>query len=87
MLASDLPDEPWFERELVDYFPAALHRFGEAVARHSLRREIIANRIANSLVNRGGITFAHRAMEETGASLAEVARAYVVAREVFDQRE
>ncbi|NLE98266.1 MAG: NAD-glutamate dehydrogenase, partial [Propionibacterium sp.] len=86
LLASDVPDDPWLERELVDYFPAPLHAFRDAIARHPLRREIIANRVANSLVNRGGITFAHRAMEETGASLAEVARAYVIAREVYDQR-
>ncbi|SDL42041.1 NAD-glutamate dehydrogenase [Tessaracoccus oleiagri] len=86
LLASDVPDDPWFERELVEYFPAPLHEFADAIARHPLRREIIATRIANSLVNRGGISFAHRAMEETGASMADVARAYVVAREVFDQK-
>ena len=36
------------------------------------------------MVNRGGITFAYRAGEETGASPEQVARAYVVCREVFD---
>ena len=35
------------------------------------------------MVNRGGISFAFRASEETGASPVEVARAYTVAREVF----
>ena len=84
LLASGVPDDPWFEAELAEYFPAPLHGFTEALRTHPLRREIIANRIANSVVNRGGITFAHRAVEESGAGLAEVAKAFVIAREVFD---
>ena len=36
------------------------------------------------MVNRGGITFAFRAAEETGATPEQVARAFVVCREVFD---
>ena len=36
------------------------------------------------MVNRGGITFAYRAPEETGATPEQVARAYIVCREVFD---
>ena len=36
------------------------------------------------MVNRGGITFAFRAEEETGATPEQVARAFVVCREVFD---
>ncbi|WP_418607543.1 NAD-glutamate dehydrogenase [Georgenia sp. SUBG003] len=84
LLESDLPDEPWFETELRQYFPQALQdRFADEMSRHRLRREIIATRVANSVVNRGGITFVYRAMEETGAGAAEVARAFVVAREVF----
>ena len=39
--------------------------------------------LVNDMVNRGGITFAFRAGEETGAGPVEVARAYAVAREVF----
>ena len=36
------------------------------------------------MINRGGITFAYRAGEETGATPEQVARAYVVCREIFD---
>jgi glutamate dehydrogenase len=39
------------------------------------------------MVNRGGITFAYRAIEETGAATPQVARAYAVCREVFGLRE
>ena len=51
---------------------------------HPLRREIVTNAVVNSMVNRGGITFAFRAAEETGATPEQVARAFVVCREVFD---
>jgi glutamate dehydrogenase len=59
-------------------------RVGDQLAEHPLRRQIVSTVVANSIVNRGGITFVYRALEETGASAPEVARAYSVVREVFD---
>jgi glutamate dehydrogenase len=85
LLASGLPDDPWFQRTVVDYFPAQIRdRYAGDVANHPLRREIITNAVANSMVNRGGITYAFRAGEETGARVDQIARAFVVSREVFD---
>jgi glutamate dehydrogenase len=51
-----------------------------------LSREIIATLITNSMVNRMGPVFAYRTQDETGSDLASVARAYAIAREVFDIR-
>jgi glutamate dehydrogenase len=88
LLAGDLPDDPWFTGILRDYFPARLvERHGDRLAGHPLRREIITTCLVNEMVNRGGITFAFRAWEETGAGADLVARAYTVCREVFDLRE
>ncbi|HEV7172740.1 NAD-glutamate dehydrogenase [Pedococcus sp.] len=85
LLPSELPDDPWFQQTLTDYFPSALReQYAEDLAGHPLRREIITNSVVNSMVNRGGITFAFRAMEETGATPEQIARAFVVAREIFD---
>jgi glutamate dehydrogenase len=85
LLATTLPEDPFFAETLADYFPAPLRRqYAEQIATHPLRREIITNSVVNSMVNRGGITFAYRAAEETGASPDQIARAYVVCREVFD---
>jgi glutamate dehydrogenase len=53
---------------------------------HRLRREIISTIVANQLVDRAGTTFAFRLGEETGASPSTLARAYAVAREVFEMR-
>ncbi|MCW2723139.1 MAG: gdhB1 [Frankiales bacterium] len=84
LLGSALPEEPWFDRALRGYFPADLvDRYGERPERHPLRREIITTAVVNDIVDRGGITFVFRAIEETGASPAEVVRAYTVAREIF----
>jgi glutamate dehydrogenase len=85
LIASALPDDPWFEQTLREYFPEPLRvQYANEIAAHPLRREIVTNSVANSMVNRGGITFAFRAVEETGALPEQVARAYVVCREVFD---
>ena len=57
-----------------------------AIARHRLRREIIATVVANDLVNRAGITFVHDMRARTGRGAGDVARAYSIVREVFELR-
>jgi len=85
LLPSELPDDPWFQSTLAGYFPEPIReRFAAELAEHPLRREIVTNAVVNSMVNRGGITFAFRAIEETGATPEQIARAFVVAREIFD---
>ncbi|HET7757551.1 MAG TPA: NAD-glutamate dehydrogenase [Steroidobacteraceae bacterium] len=87
LLASDVPEDPYFSHELQRYFPVPVQeRFARAIAHHRLRREIIATATANSLVNRMGPTFVSRAQEDTGAEPAQVARAYTAAREIFAMR-
>ncbi len=84
LLESPLPDERWFGGALRAYFPEPIvARFDGLLESHPLRRQIITTLVVNDMVNRGGITFAFRAGEETGAGPVEVARAYTVAREVF----
>jgi glutamate dehydrogenase len=87
LLASDLPDDPHLAGELERYFPTAVQRrFARRLARHPLRREIVASQVTNSLVNRVGTTFVFRLSEETGATGSDIARAFIVARQVFDLR-
>jgi glutamate dehydrogenase len=69
---------------LSDYFPARLRdRFGEAMDGHRLRREIVATKVASSLVDRAGTSFLFRMVEETGATVPELARAQVATRRIF----
>lgn len=80
-----LADDPWFSQTLHSYFPKQLsERFGEHLATHPLRREIVATVVANDMINMGGISFAFRAMEETTVSAAAVARGFVVMRQIWD---
>jgi len=84
LLPSALPDDAWFQRTLTGYFAEPIpSAYAAELSSHPLRREIITNSVVNSMVNRGGITFAFRAAEETGAGPELIARAFVVCREVF----
>ncbi len=85
LLTSDLPDDAALEPELFGYFPPQIrHRFAAEIAEHPLRREIVATRVVNDLVNRMGISFDHRVTEETGAMVADIARAFLAARTIVD---
>ncbi len=84
LLASDLPDDPYLLRELLAYFPKTLRdRFPQEISAHRLRREIIATRLANAMLNRGGATLMTRLKDETGKPAAQIVRAFVLVREVF----
>ncbi len=85
LVASNLPDDPYFSASLKAYFPKVLsEKFGDAIARHPLKREIIAAFIANTVLNRTGATFVNFLAAEAAASAADVVRAYTLAREIFD---
>ena len=84
LLKSRVPDDDYLAREMQTAFPARLaQKFGEAMSRHRLKREIVSTQIANDLVNHMGITFVQRLKESTGMSAANVAGAYVIVRDVF----
>jgi glutamate dehydrogenase len=84
MLDSDMPDDPHFERDLLDNFPPALvERFPEALKQHQLKREIIATILSNAVVNRMGVAFAHRMAADHGHGRGEVLKAYALAHEIF----
>lgn len=84
LLKSRVPDDDYLAREMQTAFPARLtQKFGEAMRRHRLKREIVSTQIANDLVNHVGITFVQRLKESTGMSAANVAGGYVIVRDVF----
>jgi glutamate dehydrogenase len=86
LLETDVADDPDLAGELDRYFPTRLsERFRHRFPQHRLRREIVVTGLVNGMVNRAGLSFAFRMCEESGASPADVVRAYEVARAVFDQ--
>jgi len=81
--ASTLPDDPVFAPLLRAYFPTALQAEGFAVfvARHRLRRDLVATALANMVVNRLGCGGLARLV--AGAEPAEVVGATWLAAELF----
>ncbi len=85
--ASRLPDDPTLQSELREAFPLEMRdRFADAIDDHRLRREIIATKIANRIVNRMGIIHPFELAEEEGCALADVAAMFVAAERLFDMR-
>ncbi|MCG9696502.1 NAD-glutamate dehydrogenase [Shewanella sp. Isolate11] len=84
LLTPEITDDPFLSQLLIEYFPRQLQqKYTERMVNHPLRAEIIATSLANELVNDMGLNFVQRMQDETGASVAEAAICYTMAREVF----
>ncbi|TPN14996.1 NAD-glutamate dehydrogenase [Mesorhizobium sp. B2-3-3] len=84
IVASDVPDDAHFDRDLMGYFPDRMaKKYATEIHGHRLRREIIARVVANDLVNRGGPSFVNRLQEATGRTAADVVRTFAVVRDGF----
>ncbi len=80
----EVVEDPFYRDMLAGYFPPLMRsKFAEPIQQHRLKNEIIAMQLANDMVNFGGANFAHRMVDETGVSFAEVASCFTLAREVF----
>ncbi len=85
ILASDIPDDPSLIQDAGYYFPPPIRAaFGDLIPGHRLRREISATYVTNSMTNRAGPTFVREAVDQTGAAPAEVVKAYLISRRIFD---
>jgi glutamate dehydrogenase len=85
LLASSVPNDAYVSASLVRYFPTPLQeRYLEQMKRHPLKHEIVATHLTNEMINRVGTTYVYRMQEETGARTADVVRAYLLTREIFD---
>jgi len=83
LVASNLPDDPHFEADLLDYFPKAVSdRFADEIMAHPLRRELISTIVANQAMNSQGSTFYSRMRHLSGSPADRIMRAYRVAREI-----
>ncbi|BCG77666.1 NAD-glutamate dehydrogenase [Mesorhizobium sp. 113-3-3] len=84
IVASDVPDDAHFDRDLMGYFPDRMaKKYAAEIHGHRLRREIITRVVANDLVNRGGPSFVNRLQEATGRTAADVVRTFAVVRDGF----
>ena len=88
LLASATLHEECYNRLLLSYFPRRLRElYADEILLHPLRSEIIATMLSNRITNNIGIGFGYRIREETGASIEDIARAYVITVDVFNLKE
>lgn len=88
ILASDLPEDPYFFDMLTAAFPIKISKkYQKELLQHSLRRELIATQLSSSVTNAMGINFINRLQVETGASIPFIIRAYVASQALFDLKK
>ncbi|NOU02954.1 MAG: glutamate dehydrogenase [Novosphingobium sp.] len=75
---SNVVDDPGLNDELIAKFPEPMRvKFKRDILDHRLRREIIATRLCNRIINRLGLIHPFELAEEEGATLAQVTAAFV----------
>jgi glutamate dehydrogenase len=88
LMKSTVPDDPSNRDLLLDYFPKALQEgYREDLFEHQLRREIVATRIVNSMINRAGPAMLVRIMDATGQDTADIAAAFLSVRRIYGLAE
>lgn len=82
LLTTNLPDLPALAAALHEYFPDALQKkYGKAIDKHQLKREIVATQLTNDIINRAGHHIVFDLMEQYGRDAADVTRAYLLVRQ------
>lgn len=85
ILASNVPEDPYFDSYLLTAFPKPLRdKYANEMKEHSLRREIVATQLCKSITDRMGINFVERLQRETGSSVAFIIRAFAIAEKVYN---
>ncbi len=85
LVSSSVPENAYMAQAVETAFPAKLRQqYPELIHGHRLHREIVATQVANDLVNHMGITFIDRLSQSTGAGTADIAQAYITARDALD---
>jgi len=88
ILASDIPEDPYFVKYLMMAFPVSLRKkYLPQMKEHSLRREIIATQLSKHITDHMGVNFVERLQRETGASVAFIMRAYVITKSIYGMEE
>ncbi len=73
--------DDYFQKYLLSAFPDVLaKKYTQNILSHPLAQQIIATSVANEIFNRGGI---HAVREQTGATIAEIVKAFIITKEVF----
>ncbi len=81
---SELVDDSSLEQDLLAAFPSAMRgKFKREILDHRLRREIVATKLANRMINRLGLIHPFELAEEEGVTLSQVVAAFVAAERLL----
>ncbi|MDF1759621.1 MAG: NAD-glutamate dehydrogenase [Coxiellaceae bacterium] len=84
ILKSDLLDDSFLRQFVLYAFPQLLRdKYESEIHHHPLSHEIIATQLSNQVVSDMGITLVYQMHDETGASVANIIRAYACAKQIF----
>ena len=84
LVASPLPDEPYLQHLLTDYFPSKMQKtYATDITNHRLHREIVATSLANQVVNRGGPGFVQKLVDASGLLAPAVVRGAMIVEDGF----
>lgn len=85
ILATNIPDDTFFEKHLLTAFPKLLgQRYFAEMQQHRLKREIIATQLSKNITDHMGINFVERLYRETGASVAFIIRAFSISECIYE---
>lgn len=88
ILASQVPEDPYFDKYLLTAFPKPLcEKYLPELKEHSLRREIVATQLSKNITDRMGVNFIERLQRETGATTAFIIRAFCIAESIFQMED
>lgn len=88
LMESGVAAETYFQRELVEYFPAQMRkRYAAEIKSHRLAEEVVSTVLCNEMVNYCGPAFVSRLRQETGSDIASLARSFVAATDALGLAE
>ena len=79
LIETDFDSDDYYDSVLENYFPDRLSEFEEAMDGHRLRKEIIASRVVNLIVDTCGPLMVTRLTEQARADIHDIADAFMVA--------
>jgi len=84
LMDTDFAEDDYYANVIEDYFPKRLASFEKAMVSHRLRKEIIASRVVNLIIDVCGPLFLPRVSEQTRAGIHDISDAFMVAYDVLE---
>jgi len=88
ILESKLPENKSLQYIQETAFPPTIcKKYKDAIKHHKLQRELFATQMSNHVVNHMGFTFIFRLQTETGETVENIVKAFILASSVFSSLE